>query len=230
MPLIRCRISLRSVSAVSRTATNLPEPHDGDPRRQLEDVIEVVADDQLRQTTLGEPLDKFDHPALFLQAECRHRFVHHQDRRALVDGAGDGDALALTSRQRARLAVDVRDPHFEIGECVDRAAPHLRAAQQPERPELRDQLASEVEVLDDVAVIGECEVLVDGCDAGVAGRRRRGEPNLVAGDHRCPASGRTAPHSILIIVDLPAPLSPTMAVTLPAGNSIDTSLTAATPP
>ena len=128
------------------------------------------------------------------------------------------------------LAADVGDPDLEVGERGDRRPAHLGAGEPSQRTPRPHQLAAEEQVLGDVAVVGEGEVLVHGGDAGRLRRRRRGEADLLAVELEVTAVGVRAPHSILTSVDLPAPLSPTMAVTVPAGNSIDTSRTAATPP
>ena len=121
---------------------------------------------------------------------------------------------------------------FRSAERGDRRPAHLGLrAEQPHRPERADQLAAEEQVLGDVAVVGEGEVLVHGGDAGSPAPPpgwRSGPPRRRSRGAR--GRGATAPHSILTSVDLPAPLSPTMAVTVPAGNSIETSRTAATPP
>ena len=106
-------IEMEDLAAVGRRrlaqGDETAEAHHGDVRRQAEDVVEVVADDQLGETTIGEPFDEATDPALLLQAERRHRLVHHQHDRALVDGPGDRHTLALSARQGAHLAANVGD-------------------------------------------------------------------------------------------------------------------------
>ena len=89
----------------------------------------------------------------------------------------------------------------------------------------------EEHVVDDVEVVAQREVLVDDLDA-----ERR---SASAGDEMCvgspskrtsPASNGKIPAMHLIIVDLPAPLSPTSAVTSPARATRSTPRSACTAP
>ena len=95
----------------------------------------------------------------------------------------------------------------------------------------RQLLAAEVEVLDDVEVVAQREVLVDDLDAqrvgllGVGDVHRSGPRR---GSRRCRRRGcRRSP---LIRVLLPAPLSPTSAVTRPSRTVRSTSCRTCTAP
>ena len=92
------------------------------------------------------------------------------------------------------------------------------------------RLVAEQHVLDDVQVVAERQVLVDGGDperGGVRGLCRwTGLPCQMIS----PASAPRSRRCVLISVDLPAPLSPTSAVTWPAGMSRSMSVSAWTGP
>ena len=116
-------------------------------------------------------------------------------------------------RSGARERIVVTDRPFE-GLLAARL--HRRLVEPPQAVDL---LAPEVHVLHDVEVVGEREVLVDDLDPE-ASRRPSGR-----GCSRARPSKRISPPSIgwipamhLISVDLPAPLSPTRAMTSPGGD------------
>ena len=92
------------------------------------------------------------------------------------------------------------------------------------------RLVAQEHVLDDVEVVAQRQVLVDRRDA-----ERLGVPGPVQVDRLpsqriSPPSGAQRPEMVLISDDLPAPLSPTSAVTLPGGTSRSTSVRARTGP
>ena len=73
----------------------------GEHRRQ------PVRDDQ-RRAVLHQPLERVLHQGLAFGVERGGRLVEQQGRRLAQDGAGDGDALALTARQRHPALADRR--------------------------------------------------------------------------------------------------------------------------
>ena len=77
-------------------------------------------------------------------------------------------------------------------------------------------LTSEKHVFGDRQIGNERELLVDDADARPADGSRVAEGSVASSSRTVPASGATAPPSILISVDLPAPFSPTSACTSPA--------------
>ena len=89
---------------------------------------------------------------------------------------------------------------------------------------------AEEHVLDDVQVVAQRQVLVDRRDAKRFGVLRTVEVDLPALPAISPASGAQRPEIVLISDDLPAPLSPISAVTLPAGMSRSTPVSARTGP
>ena len=94
-----------------------------------------------------------------------------------------------------------------------------------------DELAVEEEVLPDGEVLDEGEVLVNGLDPGLAGVLGGAEAPARRRRRRwCRLSGWWMPLTHRTSVDLPAPLSPTRAVTSPRRRVSETSLRARTLP
>ena len=94
----------------------------------------------------------------------------------------------------------------------------------------RQQLPAEEEVADDVEVVAQREVLVDGRDAEVLGVLRAVDLTGLPSHSMTPSSSGFTPAIALTRVDLPAPLSPTRATTSPAWISSSTSVSAWTAP
>ena len=77
-------------------------------------------------------------------------------------------------------------------------------------------LVPEEQVLDDVQVVAQCQVLVDRRDPQRLGVVRAVDVGRLALPRISPSVGSQSPEMVLIVTDLPAPLSPTSAVILPA--------------
>ena len=93
------------------------------------------------------------------------------------------------------------------------------------------RLAAEVHVLDDVEVVAEREILVDDLDPELGRVLRAVDRDRLAVERRSrPRPTVWMPATHLISVDLPAPLSPTSAITSPARTSKSTSVSACTEP
>ena len=88
------------------------------------------------------------------------------------------------------------------------------------------RLAAEVHVLDDVEVVAEREILVDDLDPEPGGVLRAGDRDRLPSKRISPESALWMPAIDLISVDLPAPLSPTSAITSPRRTSRSTSVSA----
>ena len=100
-------------------------------------------------------------------AERRRRLVEQHHLRLAEQRAGDRDLLALAAGEGPDLAAQAGDRHRQVREQVRRS----RAPSSPRRAGAktlpgarRDLLAAEEEVGDDVEVVAEREVLVDGRD------------------------------------------------------------------
>ena len=166
-----------------------------------------------------EAQDQLADLALLRHAERRGRLVHDQELGVPVDGAADGDGLALAAREVAdRLAqlaaVDVDVERVQDGRRGLAHGAAVDARQEAERAAHR--LAAEEDVGADVEIVGERQVLVDGLDAAARGPRggwRR--PTRSPLYQISPSSGWKTPEIALIRVDLPAPLSPASATTSP---------------
>ena len=99
-------------------------------------------------------------------AERRGRLVEQHDLRLAEQRAGDRDLLALAAGERADLAAQARDRHRQVREQLAGLVLHPRLVElaRDGAGAGRDLLAAEEEVGDDVEVVAEREVLVDGRD------------------------------------------------------------------
>ena len=167
------------------------EPQDGDPRRDLEDVVQVVRDQDDREPLVGEPLDELEH-----LLRLRRRRAPRSARR----GSRGGSSTSPRGRPRPTAAGRPRasPPAGGSSEIVVTARLFIVSAVfasitgSLSRWKTVVGLAAEVHVLDDVEVVAEREILVDDLDpelrrvlrpvdVDLARRRRR--------PRRCPASG-----------------------------------------
>ena len=137
--------------------------HDGDPRAHRHGLDLVVGHvDDGRLQALVEPGDLGTRLDAQLGVEVGERFVHEEDRRLAHDGAPEGDALALATRELLRLAVEELLELDGLSRLVD---PALDLG-------LGDlaQLQAEREVLADRHVRVERVALEDHRDVAVLGR------------------------------------------------------------
>ena len=169
------------------------EVEHGDPVGHLEDVVEVVGDHHHRQAVVAEAAHQVeDHPGLDhaqggggLVEEDHLGVPHHR--------LGDRHRLALPSRERGhRLADGAHRGHPQAAQRLGRGPLHGVLVEQP----AAEPLPAQEHVLDDVEVVGQGEVLVDGLDAQArrrpgwcgcapAGPRRRSARGRSGGPRRC---------------------------------------------
>ena len=184
----------------------------------FEDVVQVVRDEHDGEALLGEALDERRAPARVcatpsaaVGSSRMTSLEFHCTALATATDCRWPPESEATGCRIERIVVTASD-----AERLGRALLHARLFQATEPVAL---LAAEVHVLDDVEVVAEREVLVDdldpelgrvlrAVDAAPACRRR--------GSRRCPQPWMPATH--LIRVDLPAPLSPTSAITSPRSH------------
>ncbi|ENN88049.1 hypothetical protein RHSP_51373 [Rhizobium freirei PRF 81] len=153
-------------------ADDLAVLHDRDAVGEVEDVVDVVADEEDADAFLLQLLDQLADLRRFLRAERRRRLVHDKDAGVEEDGAGDCHRLALATGERLyrlleALEVGVEAPHHFPGlgfhrDIVERAPAGL-------------QLAAEIEVGGGVDIVGDGERLVDRLDAVFLGVARRAD-------------------------------------------------------
>ena len=143
----------------------------------LEDVVEVVADEHDRQALVREPAHELEHLLGLRDAERRGRLVEDDDLGVPQHRPGDRHGLALTAGQARDLLADrLHRPHRQSREGLLRAPLHRRLV---EASALGD-LAAEEQVVDDVEVVAEREVLVDDLDAEGVGLLRVGDRHRAA--------------------------------------------------
>ena len=105
-----------------------------DPRRGLEDVVQVVRDDHDAEALLGEPIDEREHLLGLRNAERGGRLVEDHELRVPHDGACDRDRLALTARERRdRLADRLDRRHAQARERLARLCLHRRFLEDENR-------------------------------------------------------------------------------------------------
>ena len=112
----------------------------------------------------------------------------------------DGDRLALAARKRCDLrphAADSRDT--QRLEHVERLLLHLKLGERLDRERHKPShgLASEIHVLDDIEVVAEREILVDGFDAEARCIVRRADLHLAAFEKYLSCVGRVRPGDAL---------------------------------
>ena len=155
-----------------------PQVQDGDPVGHGEDVVEVVRDHQHRQAVVPQASYQVEHHRRLRHAQSGRRLVHDDQLGVPHHRLGDRHRLALTPRQRPdRLADRPHRRHPQAGEGLGRGALHVVLVEQA----VTKPLASEEHVLDDVEIVGQGQVLVDGLDAQAAEswalRIRTGRPS-----------------------------------------------------
>ncbi len=114
---------------------------------------------------VAQPLDEVEYLRGLLDTEGRGRLVEDHELGLAEHRAGDGHGLALAAGERGDRDAHARDADGQRGEELAGAALHLDLV---EDAALAD-LPAEVEVADDVDVVAQREVLVDGRDAEILG-------------------------------------------------------------
>jgi hypothetical protein len=101
------------VARLERAARAAEEQHE-DPVGDLEHVGEVVTDHDHPEPPLAQSLDQGEHLRGLGDAQCRGGLVEQHHLRLAEQRPGDGDLLALPSREVPDLAADVRDGDCEL--------------------------------------------------------------------------------------------------------------------
>ena len=226
-PVIAATTSSGVVSACAeRRRPGGPRPQDDDAVRDLEHLVQVVRDDDdprpcsRRRLISASTCAVCATPSAAVGSSRMTTFASTSTAREIATDwrwppESDGDPLPYAPDGRhAGGRSSTSSERFSISSSWSGPTRRLRL------------LAAEEHVRDDVEVVAEGEILVDGRDP---------EPRCVAGgvdlhflavDEGRPWSGRCAPEMHLISVDLPAPLSPTSATTSPGTTSKSTSVSA----
>ncbi|GDY57626.1 hypothetical protein SVIO_082490 [Streptomyces violaceusniger] len=136
-----------------------------DPVRDGLDVAQVVADQQHPEPAFTEPFHQVEDLGGLLDAEGGGGLVQHHQARFAEQRPGDGDGLPLASGEGRDGPADVGDADGEGGQQIAGAALHLHLVQDADPGDL----TAEEEIADDVEVVAEREVLVDGGDPQVLG-------------------------------------------------------------
>ena len=218
-----------------RASIRAARPAAGQDRERVADrqrVLDVVGDeDDAEPAVAGRDRVAQDDRRL-LDAERRRRLVEDQDPRPEVLGPGDRQRLALATRQGADELVRVADVDPDVVHLLAwRSGAALSLSNRLNGPNADRRLVAEEEVAADAHQRHDREVLVDRRDARVERvarrvERRTGWPSTAS----VPSSGGWTPDSVLIRVDLPAPLSPRRQLISPARTVSETPSRATTAP
>ena len=191
------------------------EAQHGDPVGDGEHIDHVVGDQDHGDAPVAERADQVVHHRRLLHAERGRGLVEHHDPRAPQHGATDGDRLALTSRQRRHRGAQRGERHRQFLEDPAGLEAHPLDGEEPSGDAVgrAAQLTPEVQVRHHVEVVAQREVLVHGLHPGSDGVGRESMLTGTPSTRIDPPSAACTPDSTLISVDLPAPLSPTSAIT-----------------
>jgi hypothetical protein len=142
------------------------EVEHGDPVGNFEDVVEIVGNDHDGQPVVLEPPDQVQHHPRLGHAESRRGLVQQHQFRVPHDGLRHSDGLALASRQSCDgLADRAHCGHMQARQGRRGRSLHVVLVEE----EAANTLATEKHVLNDVEVVGQGQILVDGLDS----QRRR---------------------------------------------------------
>ena len=151
-------------------AHELALEHDADAVRQVEDVVDVVADEEDADALALQLKDEVADLRRLRRAEGRRRLVHDEDLGVEVDGAGDGHRLTLAAGERLHRRLEVLEAGVEPAHHLSSRRLHGRVVQ---RAQAGHELPAQEDVGGGIHVVGQGQGLVDGLDA-VASWRRAG--------------------------------------------------------
>ena len=229
-PVTRPTISSCVVSADGALARDPTMAQHHDAIRHLEGVQDVVRDHHDRHAAPPDLLDQLETAPGLLHAQSGEWLVEQDQTAAPVHEAAQLDRLTLAAREVLDRGPDRRDPGADVGERPLGLGLHRALPQEAEAEQVAVQLAPHEEVGDGVDIGAQAEVLVDRFDTQRLGVRRAREANRAPSNQIRPADGSSEPETILIRVDLPAPLSPSRPTTSPARTSRLTPSSATTGP
>ena len=193
----------------------------------LKYIAQVVGDEDYPLPLAPQRVDQRQNSALLRNAERGRRFVHDHELGVPVDGAADGDRLALASRERCDRRAQPRDVKIETRHHLFRRSRHHRPIEDRQKAEqLSLRLTAKKDVLADRQVVRERKVLINRFDAILSRLVRRCEGDRFAAQQNLAESCLKTPEMALMMVDLPAPLSPASATTSPGWTSNDTPFSA----
>ena len=160
-----------------------------------------------------QPLDQFVELADFLVRQRRRRLVHDDDAGIDRQRARDGDQVAVGDAEIAQAHGRI-DAGADPVQQVARPAHSSRC--QSIRPKRLRGAWPMKDILGDRQFVEQHRFLVNGGDAGMQrGMRRRESGSALPSSAICAFVGLVDAGQDLDQVDLPAPFSPTSAVTSP---------------
>ncbi len=157
-------------------ADDLAAPDDGDPVGDLEDLVQLVADEDDAVTRVGQPPEDPEDLLGLLRRQDRRRLVEDEDLRVAVQDLEDLDPLLPADRERADLGVGVDLEAEPLTELADPPAGLLAV----EEDRVGHRLLAEEDVLGDGEDGDQHEVLVDHVDATGDGVGRAGDRHRLA--------------------------------------------------
>src|SRR6516162_4683128 len=138
-----------------------PQVQHRDPVRDLEDVVQVVGDHHHRQPAVPEPFDQVQHLPGLYHPEGGGGLVKQHQLGVPHYRLGHRHRLPLTSRERAhRLPDRAHRGHPQGAQGLARLQFHRVLVEEA----AAQSFPAEEHVLDDVQVVGQRQILVDGLD------------------------------------------------------------------
>src|SRR5215472_1480239 len=138
-----------------------PQVQHRDPVRDLEHVVQVVRDDHHRQPVVPEPFDQVQHLPGLHHPEGGGGLVKQHQLGVPHHRLGHRNRLSLTSRERGhRLPDRAHRGHPQGAQGLARLYLHRVLVEQA----AAQTFPAEEHVLDDVQVVGQRQILVDGLD------------------------------------------------------------------
>lgn len=152
-----------------------------------------MADQQHPEAAFTQPFHQIEDLGGLLDAEGGGGLVQHDQARLAEQRPGDGDGLPLASGEDRDGPADVGDADGEGGQQIAGTALHLHLVQDAEPADL----TAEEEIADDIEVVAEREVLVDGGDPQMLGVVRAADVDGAAPPFEGARVGRLDPRDHL---------------------------------
>ena len=129
--MIMPRTSSLVTSVTRAVPTTRPVLHDTNAVRQIEDVVNVVADQKNAKSVGFELTDEIGDLRGLLRTERRSRLVHDQNLRIEQDGARDRHRLALAAGQRFKRIFEAVEVRVEAGHDLAGLGFHRNVVERP---------------------------------------------------------------------------------------------------
>ena len=128
-------------------------PEDGDPVRNLENIVHVVADKNYGPPTFGETPDELKDLARFRDRKRCRRLIHDNESRIEVERARDCHRLTLSAGKASDRRVGIRDVRFKRVQKLDNLLLHRLPSEKWHTQNAADELSAEKDILRDRQIL-----------------------------------------------------------------------------